>query len=153
VYRQVARKPFQAWTPDPRGISLPSIYLSAVDDRLCRDVPSCQYSAAVISPASGNIAVNGSAAQRIKNPKKLSVGGPESVPLLFQSIHVNGTNTAAPSTSPESHCESLSNRSKPASTSGAAEVAWVAPTHRDAQKANQGQNKQSWQKSRVKQKL
>jgi hypothetical protein len=34
------------------------------------------------------------------NSKKLSVGGPESGPLLFQSIHVNGTNTAAPSTSP-----------------------------------------------------
>jgi hypothetical protein len=34
------------------------------------------------------------------NSKKLSVGGPESGPLLFQSIHVNGANTAAPSTSP-----------------------------------------------------
>src|SRR5262249_6228074 len=58
------------------------------------------YSAAVISPASGNIAVNGSAAQRTKNAGKLSTGGPESAPLLLHSIQVSGTNTAAPSTSP-----------------------------------------------------
>src|ERR1700751_86902 len=75
-------------------------YCCAGIDRPRRHVPSHQYSPAVISPASGYIVVNGSAAQRTKNSKKLSVGGPESGPLLFQSIHVSGTNTAAPSTSP-----------------------------------------------------
>jgi hypothetical protein len=44
--------------------------------------------------------VNGSAAQRRENAKKLSVGGPESVPLLVQSIHVSGTNISAPSAKP-----------------------------------------------------
>jgi len=69
-------------------------------DRPRRCVTSHQYSPAVISPASGNIAVSGSAVQRTKNTKKFSVGGPESGPLLFHSSHVNGTNTSAPSSSP-----------------------------------------------------
>jgi hypothetical protein len=43
-----------------------------------RRVTSHQYSPAVITPASGNTAVSGSA-----DTKKLSVGGPESGPLLF----------------------------------------------------------------------
>ena len=77
-----------------------SAYPGAGIDRRRRLVTSHQYSPAVISPASGNIAVIGSAAQRTKNAKKLSVGGPESVPLLFQSSHVNGTNISAPSSSP-----------------------------------------------------
>src|SRR5262245_23770072 len=66
----------------------------------CR-VPSHQYSPAVVSPARGYIAVTGSAAQRTKNSRKLSVGGPESGPLLFHATHVSGTNSAAPSTSPK----------------------------------------------------
>src|SRR5450755_2043787 len=68
-------------------------YSCAGIDRPRRHVPSHQYSPAVISPARGYIAVNGSATQRTKNSKNLSVGGPESEPLLFQSIHVSGTTT------------------------------------------------------------
>src|SRR6516162_7088881 len=75
-------------------------YFCAGIDRPRRHVPSRQYSPAVISPARGNITVNGSAVQRTKNSKKLSVGGPESGPLLFHSIHVSGRYTAAPSASP-----------------------------------------------------
>src|SRR5256885_13903651 len=48
----------------------------------------------------GYMAVIGSAAQRRKNPQKLSVGGPESGPLLFHSNNVSGTNTTAPSSKP-----------------------------------------------------
>jgi hypothetical protein len=44
------------------------------------------------------MAANGSAAQRTKNTGKFSVGGPESGPLLFYSIHVTGTNNALPGT-------------------------------------------------------
>ena len=47
--------------------------------------------------------VIGSAAQRRKNSQALSVGGPESGPLLFHSNNVSGTNTAAPSTKPSRH--------------------------------------------------
>jgi hypothetical protein len=61
---------------------------------------SHQYSPAVISPANGNSAVIGSAAQRRKNAKKFSIGGPESGPLLHQAINVSDTNTTAPSTNP-----------------------------------------------------
>jgi hypothetical protein len=46
------------------------------------------------------MAVNKSAAQRAKKTRKFSDGGPESGPLLFHSINVTGTNTAAPSISP-----------------------------------------------------
>ena len=84
---------------DPRR-TLGGGYSCAGIERPRRDVPSHQYRPAVISPDSGYIAVNGSVTQRTMNSKKLSVGGPESGPLLFQPIHVNGTNTAAPSTSP-----------------------------------------------------
>jgi hypothetical protein len=75
-------------------------YSCAGFDRSRHHVPSHQYSPAVISPASGNITVNGSEAQRTKTVKKLSVGGPESGPLLFHSINVAGTNTVAPRASP-----------------------------------------------------
>src|ERR1700693_1749638 len=46
------------------------------------------------------MAVIGSAVQRKKNTQKLSVGGPESGPLLFHSNNVTGTNTSAPRTRP-----------------------------------------------------
>jgi hypothetical protein len=63
-----------------------------------RRFPSHQYSPAVISPASGNSAVIGSAAQRRKNTKKFLIG--RSGPLLPQAINVNDTNSTAPSTNP-----------------------------------------------------
>jgi hypothetical protein len=64
-------------------------------DRPRRCVTSHQYSPAVISPASGNTGVSGSAAHRTKNTKKLSVGGLESGPLLFHCSQVNGRKESA----------------------------------------------------------
>jgi hypothetical protein len=69
-------------------------------DRPVRRFSSHQYSPAVISAANGNSAVIGSAAQRRKNTKKFSIGGPESGPLLPRAINVSDTNTTAPSTNP-----------------------------------------------------
>ena len=44
--------------------------------------------------------MSGSAAQRTKNVRKLSVGGPESRPLAVHSIKVTGTNTSVPRIKP-----------------------------------------------------